>query len=340
MWAAVMVGLDPTMLNHRQLQINALMLMGLLVITVAAALVSLKVMKYVEKMMQKEVEAHAHAFMTGTLRTEMEIETILDSPEPTRMTRTPSTWKSSMRTMRRVPKRAQARRGGRRMRITGHRRCLTQRWDPTTPGECAYSCLLRAAGIKESKEELSHLRACTSQVVKTMFLDDEYVGEVGVRNLINQSGHTLNAYLAQVRHRQWASIVEACAAALVLGIAVYFADGDMIQKIGVGNAKYILRLHSGHFTLRAWHRKVPKGVHGMSPMTGGAAERQPLEAPQGRGGMRREHHEEDQDDEGEWDWEREDVQPPPRPMIIRVDQVVPPPQQNWAWSGAPQVDSL
>ena len=88
------------------------------------------------------------------------------------------------------------------MRIAGHKRCSTQVWDLRVPGQCAYSCLLRAAGVKESKGTFSHPRACMSQVVKSMFLDDREVCGVNMRSVICDSGHTLNAYLTQVRHRQ------------------------------------------------------------------------------------------------------------------------------------------
>ena len=126
---------------------------------------------------------------------------------------------------------------------------------------------------------------------------------------------------------------------------MYYADGDNMQKIGIAKAKFLMRLRAGHFTLRAWHRKDARaaecdGPQGEPPCytshdldSGDAQCREG--GPYAREGMRRDQASEDYDDDADWGWEREEVQPPPRPMIIRVNPVVPPPQQHWARAGAP-----
>ena len=198
--------------------------------------------------------------------------TVFDSPQPTR----------NMHLMTRASRRKMAenmrvrRRGGRR-RHMWHRRNVTRIFDPASQYDCAFACVLKAAGKACTKSNIEDLRVKTADRVYTAYVHDQTYHGYKVRDMIEETGHTLAAYLAMLRWRLWASPIEVCVAAEVLYMHIAVSSGQGVMIHG-DRPSFLVRLSKKHYTLHVM-RKVPK---------------MKLHAVQERGGMHT---------TGAWTWE-------------------------------------
>ena len=139
-----------------------------------------------------------------------EIVLVEDSPLPTRTAVTPTT-------RRRAP--GSAMRGGKR-RWRAHRKAVTLQYNPKIPNHCLYEAVLHASGVNATKRAIQRLREDVAKAVYQAYVDDEFVLGYRVKQVVAETGMNLRAYLADVRHAQWASPVEAHFATKVMNISM------------------------------------------------------------------------------------------------------------------------
>ena len=136
-------------------------------------------------------------------RVKNKVITILDSPPPTRSARDMSSasHKHMSETFR------VRRRGGRRRHGT-HRRTMTRVYDPPAKDDCGFACVLRAARVSCTKKNIRELRTQVADRVYKGYLSDEHYYGYSVRDMVQQSDHTLAAYRASLEWDMWAYLVK------------------------------------------------------------------------------------------------------------------------------------
>ena len=139
---------------------------------------------------------------------EKEVVEIQESPPPTRSARL-----MSSESHKRMAQSHRARRRGGRRRFGEHRKACTLVFNPNTNDHCGYSCLLKAKGIVPSPSGIQDLRDATARGVKEAYLNDVYVNDMSVRDLVQSTDMTLDAYTAEVKWKLWASPIEMAIAA-------------------------------------------------------------------------------------------------------------------------------
>ena len=189
--------------------------------------------------------------------------TVFDSPQPTRNARL-----MTSTTHRKMAESMRARRRGGRRRYMQHRRSVTRIFDPPAEHDCVFSCLLRAAGMSSTRQNIDELRTRTAEKVYEAYTQDLAYHGHSVRHMIQDTGHTLAAYLALLRWRLWATPIEVCMAADVLGLSIVVSAWQGLIVHGAKPA-FLVRLAKQHYTLHVL-RKVPNLM---------------TKASQGRGGM-------------------------------------------------------
>ena len=206
--------------------------------------------------------------MAGQSREEgqrRKIETIVieESPFLTRSARL-----LSSESHRRVSETVRARRRGGLRSYSSHRKHVTRVFNPGFPDDCAFTCILRAAGVRVTKHAIDDLRVKTAEKIYTAYIKDETHGAMRARDLVQSSGHSLSAYLALLRWNMWASPLEVILAAQVLDVHIAVSVGGALMCYGT-SPKFLVRLAKHHYTLHAlWKPMKPKG-----------------RVPAGRGGM-------------------------------------------------------
>ena len=181
--------------------------------------------------------------MQQSEETKVEPIEIYSSPELTRTSSTPhpeTPWPTPVR-------RRAVRRGGSR-RFAWHRRLSTCIMDPSMPNHCAYQCVLKAAGITPTKKAVSNLRSMTADKIYEAYINYDRIAGLDVRGTVQASDLTLEAYLASIRHSQWASAVEAAAAAQVFQVAMAIKTDDVQVIIG-SQVKHCMKLRKCHWRL-------------------------------------------------------------------------------------------
>ena len=173
------------------------------------------------------------------------VETILveESPLPTRSAKL-----MSSESHRRMAQSMRARRRGGHRRYGDHRRRVTLLHNPTLPNHCGFECLLKAARLRVTEDTIMDLRMRTAERVYMGFLADQIVHGMSIREMIEKSEENLNSYLAKLKWNLWASPLEICIAAEVLGVPVAISVGKAIFACGEG-PKHVIRLHKSHYTL-------------------------------------------------------------------------------------------
>ena len=129
-----------------------------------------------------------------------------------------------------------------------HRRVSTCVMDPSLPNHCAYQCVLKAAGTSPTMKAVQSLRNKTADKVYQAYINDEQIAALDVRAVVQASDMTLQAYLAAVRHTQWASAVEIAFAAQIVNISIAIKTKD--TEVVLGNVpKYAIKLKNNHWRL-------------------------------------------------------------------------------------------
>ena len=175
---------------------------------------------------------------------------IEESPMPTRSFKTFTTPASRA---------ASSRRAG-AVRLPAHRRASTRKYNPSKPGDCGYECALVAAGIRPSRTKIATLRLAVSKRIHAAFINDQEIGNIRVRDLVQKEHLIIAAYAAQTAHLMWASPCEVMAAAQELETDLAVQVGKKV-KFSVGsNPKWVVKLKGQHFTLHKIHTKAKYGT--------------------------------------------------------------------------------
>ena len=74
-------------------------------------------------------------------------------------------------------------------------------------------------GRNPSKSAVRGLRAKVTEVVREWYLNDHYLDKVSVRKTVQATHMTLNAYISEIKDKQWASCVEVAASLQILKAA-------------------------------------------------------------------------------------------------------------------------
>ena len=127
---------------------------------------------------------------------------VQDSPSPTKHFCSPF-----LPTPKRRCQRAPARRGGHR-RWSQHRRSLTLQFNPNSKYDCGYLCALKIAKLPTTNNRVAWLRQMTAARVKHGYINGLRAANMNVRDVVQASDQSLAAYVADVAHRQWASVIE------------------------------------------------------------------------------------------------------------------------------------
>ena len=105
-----------------------------------------------------------------------DVQVIEESPPPTRSARL-----MSSESHRRMAQSFRARRRGGRRRFGEHRRHSTLIYNPSIENDCGYACILKAKGLRLSKESVQEIRKYTADAVYEAYVNDSYVGGMSVR---------------------------------------------------------------------------------------------------------------------------------------------------------------
>ena len=186
---------------------------------------------------------------THEVQQSMEIIEVDSSPEPTRTTCSPF-WQTTP-----SPRRRRARRAG-RQRLASHTRKSTRTYNPKLPHHCAYQCLLKVAGLSVKPAKVMELRSSTADALYVAYTESQVLYGIDARETVQASGHTLRAYMADIRHQQWASALEVALAANILDISLFIMDGQQMIKIG-NKPAFAIRLCASHWTLMKMHKVSP-----------------------------------------------------------------------------------
>ena len=144
-----------------------------------------------------------------------EVVEVLESPLPTR-----SAWLMSSESHRRMAESTRARRRGGRRRFGAHRRESTRVFNPSAQHHCGYACVLKAKGLVPTCRRIHELGRATAEAVYQAYIGDVHVQGMSVRQMMQDTDMSLNAYLAGVRWRLWASPIELCLAAKTLDMPI------------------------------------------------------------------------------------------------------------------------
>ena len=130
--------------------------------------------------------------------------------------------------------------------------------------------LLRAAKRTPSPTAVHDLRQRVAQKIYEEYVQNGVLASTSVRSVIQSIGLTLNAFLADIKHKQWASQIEMAAAADHLNLATYITDGTWIARIGPTAQKPRSSIHliKGHYVLKKLHKKYERG-RGSFPIARG-----------------------------------------------------------------------
>ena len=255
--------------------------MGIVAMCLAIILVatSVQLMYAVKMAWTRVMQTAKHACSKG-MTDPKDVVFVQESPQPTRTMSSP--WPMTP-TLRLRP----LRRGGRR-RWSPHRRATTLKYDPPAQHHCGY------AGVKAQKKgTIKDLREAVAQRVYTAFVNDEKVMGREVKSIVASEGHTLAAYMAEIRHTMWASIMEITYAAEHMGINVVINMGREGMHV-VGDpkkAQFIIRLVKNHFVVEALHHH--RWLQGRTQRNGATTSQCK------RGGMQ--HAEQEDAQEPDWD---------------------------------------
>ena len=129
------------------------------------------------------------------------------------------------------------------------------KYDPPAQHHCGFAGVLWIAGKAQKKAAIKDLREAVAQRVYTAFVNDEKVMGRKVKSIVAGEGHTLAAYMAEIRHTMWASIMEITYAAEHMGINVVINMGKEGMHV-VGDhrkAQFIIHLVKNHFVVEALH---------------------------------------------------------------------------------------
>ena len=174
----------------------------------------------------------------NTWHVEIEIKvpiTTEDSPLPTYSARL-----MSSASHKRMNQSMRARRRGGARRYGGHRNCMTVTFGPPSLHDCGFACVLRAAGRKIAHVSIRHFRREVASKVYVAHIENTIVHNMSVRDMVQETGHSLNAYVAALRWNLWPSSWELCLVADVLGIDIGISvGGSMILH---GETKQVVRL--------------------------------------------------------------------------------------------------
>ena len=176
---------------------------------------------------------------------------VQDSPSPTKHMSSPFQ-PTQQRRCQRVP----ARRGGRR-RWRQHRRSSTLQFNPNSQFDCGYMCALKLAKLPTERRKVALLRKMTAARVKHAYINDLSAANLKVREVVEASDQTLAAYVADVAHRQWASVIELEYALKELKVSAFLIVNEKLIKVGKDEAKGIIVLRNDHWTLM----KIFSGKH-------------------------------------------------------------------------------
>ena len=208
-------------------------------------------------------------------RVKNKVITILDAPPPTRSARV-----MSSASHKRMSESFRARRRGGRRRHGTHRRTMTRVYDPPAKNDCGFACVLRAAHVPCTKKNIRELRRHVADRVYKGYLGDEHYSGYSVRDMVQQSDHTLAAYRACLEWDMWASPLELMFAAEVMHV-------DLVIMTRQGHVchgerpSYLVKLADQHWTLHAIRRtfRGREGIQhergGMQPQSSPASSAQP-----------------------------------------------------------------
>ena len=161
-------------------------------------------------------------------------------------------------------------------RLRSHRRASTLLFNPKQKGDCGYSCILHACGIKPTASAIAELRMATSLRIRSAAINNEVLGGLPIRQVIRETQQSLNAYCASVAWDQWASAAELHAASECMGISIGLkanghiklnSDGVNARRVPymicLNNSHYMLwRCHGSSYT-SAWRRPMATTRGGM-----------------------------------------------------------------------------
>ena len=196
---------------------------------------------------------------------ESDVIVVPESPPPTRSVKL-----TSSESHRRMAQSFRARRRGGRARHGDHKRVCTRVYNPATKNDCGYSCLLKACGLEPNAKHVQDLRDVTAEAVRQAYIDDVYVCDMSVRDMVQESHLTLAAYVAKVKWNLWASPVELLLAARHLNLQVAISVNGSVTKFG-DKPRHIVKLSHQHYMLYKVRRsptsssKVPLSRGGMRP---------------------------------------------------------------------------
>ena len=183
-------------------------------------------------------------------KNQMEVIQIEESPMPTRSARL-----MTSESHRRMAESVRARRRGGRRRFGNHKRIMTRLYNPPAEHHCGYACVLRAKGLEPANARIEKLRKATADRVYLAYIEDEYVRGMSVRNMVKDTGMSLNAYLAGVRWRLWASTMEVYFAAQHEEIPIAISSKGKLV-LWWGKPRHVVKLQDQHYTLHTLRRRV------------------------------------------------------------------------------------
>ena len=156
-------------------------------------------------------------------------------------------------------RRRAVRRGGKR-RFATHRRLSTCMLDRSMPNQCAYQCVLRAAGMAVTMKAVMQLRASTADMIYDAYINYEEIAGINVREIVQASDLTLSAYLTSIRNSQWASVAEAAAAPQVCQVDMAIQTEDVYVLSGL-QPRHCMKLRKCHWRLYRSRSKTSKPSH-------------------------------------------------------------------------------
>ena len=115
------------------------------------------------------------------------------------------------------------------------------------------------------------LREITAGSIKQAYLEARVAHGIDTRKVVSSSGHSLAAYVAEVKHYQWASALEVTIAADLLNLRVLISspDGKCVTHM---KPTHMVKLSRHHWTLHIIHRaskvRSPQQLHDMQQRGG------------------------------------------------------------------------
>ena len=116
-------------------------------------------------------------------------------------------------------------------RLPNHRLAWSTTYNPHRVNHCGYQCLLRCAGYRATMKQVRCLRHAVAYETVRAYEENMCLYGINIRDIVDQSGHSIEKYARHVMEQQWASQAEMAIGAALLRVNVSLQGRGMYMRL-------------------------------------------------------------------------------------------------------------